>query len=49
VVDLSGIEELKGIRTTNDGIEIGAMTTLTEVVQHPVIKQKYSLLAGARS
>ena len=35
VVDLSGIEELRGIRTTSDGIEIGAMTTLTEVVQHP--------------
>ena len=45
VVDLSGIEELKGIRTTNDGIEIGAMTTLTDIVQHPVIREKYSLLA----
>jgi xanthine dehydrogenase YagS FAD-binding subunit len=45
VVDLSGIAELKGIRTTDDGIEIGAMTTLTEVVQHPAIKQQYKLLA----
>jgi xanthine dehydrogenase YagS FAD-binding subunit len=45
VVDLSGIAELKGIRATSDGIEIGAMTTLTEVVQHPVIKQKYQVLA----
>src|ERR1700688_1741296 len=45
VVDLSGIAELKGIRTTADCIEIGAMTTLTEVVQHPVIKEKYKLLA----
>lgn len=45
VVDLSGIAELKGIRTTTDGIEIGAMTTLTEVVQHPAIKEKYKLLA----
>src|SRR5450755_3821986 len=45
VVDLSGIAELKGIRTTADGIEIGAMTTLTEVVQHPVIKEKYKVLA----
>jgi xanthine dehydrogenase YagS FAD-binding subunit len=45
VVDLSGIAELKGIRATADGIEIGAMTTLTEVVQHPVIKEKYKLLA----
>src|ERR1700736_3156055 len=45
VVDLSGIAELKGIRATSDGIEIGAMTTLTEVVQHPVIREKYKLLA----
>jgi len=47
VVDLSGIEELHGIRTTSDGIEIGAMTTLTEVVNHPLIKEKYDLLAQA--
>src|ERR1700681_1437564 len=45
VVDLSGVEELKGIRTTPDGIEIGAMTTLTEVVKHPIIREKYGLLA----
>ena len=47
VVDLSGIEELKGIRTSSDGIEIGAMTTLTEVLKHPRIREKYSLLAEA--
>src|SRR5450755_3749434 len=45
VVDLSGIAELKGVRATPDGIEIGAMTTLTEAVQHPVIREKYKLLA----
>src|SRR5438132_1855380 len=47
VVDLSGIEELKGVRSTGDGIDIGAMTTLTEVVNHPIIREKYSLLAQA--
>src|ERR1700693_2824274 len=45
VVDLSGIKELKGIRTTSDGIEIGAMTTLTEVVTNPIVRQQYGLLA----
>ena len=45
LVDLSGIAELRGVRATADGIEIGAMTTLTEVVKHPVIREKYSLLA----
>ena len=47
VVDLSGIAELKGIRTTSDGIEIGAMTTLTEVVNNPIVQQKYELLTQA--
>ena len=45
LVDLSGIAELRGVRATADCIEIGAMTTLTEVVKHPVIREKYSLLA----
>jgi xanthine dehydrogenase YagS FAD-binding subunit len=45
VVDLSGIAEMKGVRATADGIEIGAMTTLTEVVQHPLVIEKYKLLA----
>ena len=45
LVDLSGIEELKGVRATNDGIEIGAMTTLTEAVNDPLVKQHYGLLA----
>jgi xanthine dehydrogenase YagS FAD-binding subunit len=44
VVDLGGIAELKGIRTASDGIEIGAMTTLTEVVKNRIVKEKYGLL-----
>jgi xanthine dehydrogenase YagS FAD-binding subunit len=47
VIELSGVEELKGIRETADGVEIGAMTTLTDVVQHPVIRQKYGVLSQA--
>jgi xanthine dehydrogenase YagS FAD-binding subunit len=47
VIELSGVEELKGIRATADGVEIGAMTTLTAIVQHPVIRQKYAVLAQA--
>ncbi|HKF05068.1 MAG TPA: xanthine dehydrogenase family protein subunit M [Candidatus Sulfotelmatobacter sp.] len=47
VVDLSGVSELKGIRETPDGVEIGAMTTLTEISTSPVIRQKYSLLSQA--
>src|ERR1700752_2502737 len=47
VVDLGGIDELRGIRETPDGVHIGAMTTLTEVVQNAVIRQKYGVLAQA--
>jgi xanthine dehydrogenase YagS FAD-binding subunit len=47
VIELSGVEELKGIRAMAEGVEIGAMTTLTNVVQHPVIRQKYGVLAQA--
>lgn len=45
VVDLSQIQELRGIRPWNGGLEIGAMTTLTEVVRHPDVRQKFSILS----
>src|SRR3984885_4015652 len=45
VVIISRIEELRGVRATSDGIEIGSMTTLTEIVNDPIIKQRYGLLA----
>jgi xanthine dehydrogenase YagS FAD-binding subunit len=47
LVDLSGIAELRGIRPAGDGVEIGALTTLTEIVKHPAIREKYGLLAEA--
>jgi xanthine dehydrogenase YagS FAD-binding subunit len=47
LVDLSGIDELKGIRVSSDGVEIGAMTTLTEIANHPEIKKNYSVLSQA--
>ena len=49
VVDLSGIHEMHGIKETPDGVEIGALTNLTEVERHPVIKAKYRLLSDAVS
>ena len=47
VVDLGLIAELKGVREANGGIEIGAMTPLTEVVKHPMVREKFSLLMQA--
>ena len=47
VIDISGIVALKGVRETAEGIEIGALTTVTEIERHPVIRAKYRLLADA--
>ena len=47
VVDLSQVAGLRGIKEVGGGVEIGAMTTLTEVVRHPVIREKFGLLAEA--
>jgi xanthine dehydrogenase YagS FAD-binding subunit len=45
VVDLSQLKELSGIRPWNGGLEIGATTTLTEVVRHPTVREKFSILS----
>jgi xanthine dehydrogenase YagS FAD-binding subunit len=47
VVDLSGIAELRGVRERGDGLEIGAMTTLTEVVRHPLVARRFPILLQA--
>ena len=49
VVDLNGIDELKGIKETPEGVEIGALTTLAELAENDIIKVSYSLLAQAAS
>ena len=47
VIDISGIVALKGVRETPDGVEIGALTTLTEIERSPLIRAKYRVLADA--
>jgi len=47
VVDLGGIDELRGVRDEAGGLEIGAMTPLAEVVRDPRIAEAYPLLATA--
>ena len=48
VVDLSGIGELRGIRESSDGgVEIGALTTLTDVERNSLIQGRYKVLADA--
>jgi len=47
VVDLSQMTELRGITEANGGLEIGALATLTEVVRHAVVRERFGLLAQA--
>jgi xanthine dehydrogenase YagS FAD-binding subunit len=47
VVELSQVADLRGIRDSSGGLEIGAMTTLTEVAEHPLVRQRFGLLAEA--
>ena len=47
VVDLGAVSELKGIRERDGGLEIGAMTTLTDVVRHPIVRERYAILMDA--
>ena len=47
VVDLSQLSDLRGIKEVDGGLEIGAMTTLTTVVNSAVVKAKFGLLAEA--
>ncbi len=47
VIDLSMVEELRGIREVEGGLEIGAMTTLTDVAEHPLVRERFGVLAQA--
>jgi xanthine dehydrogenase YagS FAD-binding subunit len=47
VVDLSQIAALRGIKEVDGGLEIGALTTLTEVTQHAGIREKFGILSEA--
>src|SRR5947207_11913673 len=47
VLDIRRIPELKGIRETGQGIEIGAITTLAEIEHSPVLKKNYPVLTEA--
>ncbi|MBT4877530.1 MAG: FAD-dependent oxidoreductase, partial [Desulfobacula sp.] len=47
LVDLKTIPDLSYVKTTQKGIHIGALTTLTEICQNDTIKEQYGLLAQA--
>jgi xanthine dehydrogenase YagS FAD-binding subunit len=47
VVDLSGVASMRGIREVDGGVEIGAMTTLTEIERNEIIRSRFGLVAQA--
>ena len=47
VIDLSRAGELRGIKERDGGLEIGAGTTLTEIVRNPQVRGKFALLSEA--
>jgi xanthine dehydrogenase YagS FAD-binding subunit len=47
VVDLGGIEEMHGIRDEAGGLEIGAMSTLTQVANHARVRSEFGVLSTA--
>lgn len=49
VVDLTGIASMRGIREVDGGIEIGALTTLTEIENNDTVRSRYALLSEAAS
>ena len=47
VVDLGGVEELQAISSSANGLVIGAMAKLREVIRYPDVRDQYRVLADA--
>lgn len=47
VLDLTTVPELRGIRTSEDGLEIGATTTFSEIRADDVVRRRFPALASA--
>jgi xanthine dehydrogenase YagS FAD-binding subunit len=47
VIDMSALSDVRGIKANGDGVEIGALTTLTTVATDATLKQKYRVLSVA--
>ncbi|MEE8354455.1 MAG: xanthine dehydrogenase family protein subunit M [Candidatus Bathyarchaeia archaeon] len=47
IVDIQGLQELKGITIEDGGLRIGALTTLTEIMESPLVAEKAPVLREA--
>jgi len=48
-VSLWNLPELQGIKAIDDAITLGAMTTYTQIQQHPVLREEFPMLCEAAS
>ena len=46
-LDLSGLRELRGVRKRDGGLALGALTTFSEIREHPGVRRRYPALAAA--
>jgi xanthine dehydrogenase YagS FAD-binding subunit len=49
VVSLSGLTNLRGMKQSDGGLRIGALTTISEVAQDSLVKERYTALSQAAS
>lgn len=47
LVNLKTLEGLRFIREEEDGLHVGALTTLTEIAENPIVRERYTALAQA--
>src|SRR5947209_3285095 len=46
-VNIWNLNELRGIEVNNDHITLGALTTYTEVREHPILREEFPMLCQA--
>lgn len=47
LIDLKRVEELRGIEATEEGLRLGALTTLADLAANPAVREQYAALAQA--
>jgi xanthine dehydrogenase YagS FAD-binding subunit len=47
LVNIRNVSALRGIEETENGLTIGALTTLAEISDHPVVQKQYQILSDA--
>ena len=47
LINIRNVSSLRGITAGTDGLQLGPLSTLSEIAAHPVIQQSYSALADA--